>query len=378
MTPLPPEIIIHILKHLHLPRDLYHALLISRAWCECAVELLWHRPTFTRLSTLVKLITVISRPDHTFTYARFIKRLNFLFLGIDLRDVLFSRFKLCDRLERLNLVNCSNISEDALCDVLTKFPNLIAIDLSAVVDTSDRVIHGLALVAKRLQGINLTGCNRVTDAGVLDLARECTNLRRVKLSGVEQVTDVSVSVLSKACPLLLEIDLHGCRRITNASVRDLWVHCTHMREMRLSHCSELTDTAFPASFHSRDHILHSASLRPWDDFPPLVLSRTLDHLRMLDITGCALITDDAVEGIISHAPKIRNLVLSKCSQLTDRAVESVCLLGKHLHYLHLGHAIHITDRAIKSLARCCTRLRYVDFASEASSTAMSSISTCLS
>ncbi|KAL4076131.1 hypothetical protein J3A83DRAFT_4225136 [Scleroderma citrinum] len=371
MTHLPPEMLIHILKHLHSPRDLYHSMLVSRAWCECAVELLWHRPAFTRLSTLVKLITILSRADQTFTYARFIKRLNFLFLGSDLTDVIFSRLALCDRLERLTLVNCSAVSEDALLRVLTHLPNLIAIDLTGVTEMSDKVILGVTTVSKRLQGINLTGCKLVTDAGLLSLARDCAFLRRVKLSGVEQVTDASISAIAKACPLLLEIDLNNCKRITNTSVRDLWIHCTQMREMRLSHCLELTDAAFPAPLKARDTTLIMTVPRPWDDLPPLILPKTLDHLRMLDLTGCSLLTDDAIEGIISHAPKIRNFVLSKCLLLTDRAVESICLLGKHLHYLHLGHATNITDRSIKSLARCCTRLRYVDFANCALLTDMS-------
>lgn len=362
MTHLPPEILIHILKHLHSPRDLYHSMLVSRAWCECAVELLWHRPALTRISTLVKIITILNLPDQSFTYARFIKRVNFLFLSPDLTDVLFSRLAQCDRLERLTLVNCSAISEAALLRVLTRLPNLIAIDLTGVVETTDNVISGLTAVSKRLQGINLTGCKLVTDEGVFSLARECSLLRRVKLSGVEQVTDPSVSAIAKACPLLLEIDLNNCKHITNTPVRDLWLHCPHLREVRLSHCSELTDAAFPAPTKIRDTTIPLIIPRALDELPPLVLPKALVHLRMLDLTGCALITDDAVEGIVSHAPKIRSLVLSKCSLLTDRAVESVCILGRHLHYLHLGHAVNITDRSIKSLARCCTRLRYVDFA----------------
>ncbi len=42
MSGLPPEILIHILKHLHSPRDLFNCLRISRTWCECAVELLFN------------------------------------------------------------------------------------------------------------------------------------------------------------------------------------------------------------------------------------------------------------------------------------------------------------------------------------------------
>lgn len=367
MSHLPPEVLIHILKHLHSQRDLYHALLVARSWCECAVELLWHRPTFTRLSTLVKMMRILTRADQTFTHARFIRRLNFLFLGADLTDALFCRLAQCDRLERLTLVNCLAISDDALSRVLPSLPNLVAIDLTGVTKTSDTVIVGLATASKRLQGINLTGCKNVTDVGVLALAENCPLLRRVKLSGLEHVTDSPVSALAKSCPLLLEIDLNNCKHITDISVRDLWTHSIHMREMRLSQCTELTDAAFPAPLKS-DNIPRANNPfppppRPVDELPPLVLSKPLDHLRMLDLTSCALITDDAVDGIISHAPKIRNLVLSKCTQLTDRTVENVCLLGKHLHYLHLGHAANITDRSIKSLARCCTRLRYVDFAS---------------
>jgi F-box and leucine-rich repeat protein GRR1 len=371
MAQVPPEVLIHILKHLHTPRDLYHSLLVSRSWCECSVELLWHRPAFTRLSTLVKMMRVLSRGDQTFTYSRFIRRLNFLFLGADLTDALFCRLAQCDHLERLTLVNCNSISEDALLRVLPCLQNLVAIDLSGVVETSDQIIIGLASAARRLQGINLAGCRQVTDAGVYALASSCPLLRRVKLSGVDQVTDGPVSALAKSCPLLLEIDLNNCKRITDISVRDIWTYSTHMREMRLSQCVELTDAAFPAPVKPqvtpRNNPFPAVPLSQDEGLPPLMIPRPLDHLRMLDLTGCALITDDAVDGIISHASKIRNLVLSKCTQLTDRTVENICVLGKHLHYLHLGHAANITDRSIKTLARCCTRLRYVDFASASTS-----------
>lgn len=369
---LPPEILIHLLKHLHSPRDMYNCLLVSRTWCECSIELLWHKPSFSKLSTLVKMMRVLSRGDQTFTYARFIRRLNFLFLGSDLTDSLFSRLSQCDRLERLTLVNCAMVTDDALSRVLPCCPNLVAIDLTGVSDTSDKAIVGLASAARRLQGINLGGCKKVTDIGVFALAANCPLLRRVKLSGVELVTDGPVSALARSCPLLLEIDLNNCKYITDISVRDIWKYSTHMREMRLSHCVELTNAAFPAPYKSDTTPPSNTPPNPFpsltqsssDQLPPLVLSRTFEHLRMLDLTACALITDDAVDGIISHAPKIRNLVLSKCVLLTDTTVENICKLGKHIHYLHLGHAALITDRSVRTLARCCTRLRYIDFASE--------------
>ncbi|KAJ6628796.1 hypothetical protein B0H10DRAFT_2160758 [Mycena sp. CBHHK59/15] len=369
MGRLPPELLIHILKHLYTVMDLHTALQVCRTWCECSVELLWHKPAFPQFATLEKMAALLDSPDQTFNYASFIRRLNFLSLGKDLRDRTFTILARCDRLERLTLVNCEHISAEALNQVLPCFPNLVAIDLTGVVNTTNTAIVGLATSAQRLQGINLAGCKRVSDRGILALANHCPLLRRVKLSGLEQLTDKSVSALALSCPLLLEIDLNHCKLITDISIRDIWTHSNHMREMRLSHCPELTDAAFPAppkvdgaGVVTPDAPNPFPSTVHSDDLPPLVLSSSFEHLRMLDLTACSLVTDDAVDGIIAHAPRIRNLVLSKCGLLTDRSVENICKLGRYLHYLHLGHAAKITDRSVRTLARSCTRLRYIDFA----------------
>jgi F-box and leucine-rich repeat protein GRR1 len=373
ITQLPTEILIHVLRHLHSTRDLYNCMLVSRSWCECSVELLWHKPSFTTTSTLVKMMRVIGSEEPAFTYARFIRRLNFLYLGPELTDALFSRVAQCVRLERLTLVNCKSISDEMLARVLPWFPNLVAIDLTGVSETNDKAIIALASSSKRLQGINLGGCKRVTDRGVLALAGNCALLRRVKLSGVEHITDATVSALAKACPLLLEIDLNNCKRVTDHSVRNVWTQSYHMREMRLSHVEELTDSGFPASPRviagalspnpQAPNPFPSSSAKLFDEIPPLIMNRRFEHLRMLDLTSCSQLTDDAIDGIITNAPKIRNLVLARCSQITDSSVDSICKLGKHLHYLHLGHCSNITDSSVKNLARSCTRLRYIDFAS---------------
>ena len=338
---LPPEVLIHILKQLHNPRDLHATLLVSRTWCECSVELLWHKPHFPKPPSLFQMITVICRKDQTFTYPKFVRRLNFLTLGQDLSSQLFTRLAACSRLERLTLVNCSSITDEALSTVLPCCPNLVALDLTNVTETTDRAVVALASTAHKLQGLNLGACKLVTDEGVVAVANNCPQLRRIKLSGLELLTDNAVSALAVSCPVLLEIDLNCCERITDVSVRDLWTHSVHMREFRFSHCPELSDQGFPAPAKEIPPVPNpfpnSTSLMI-PQHPPLKLPRPFEHLRMVDLTACPDLTDDAVEGIVTNAPKIRNLVLAKCVGLTDAAVESICKLGKNLHYLHLGHA----------------------------------------
>ncbi|KAI0251313.1 hypothetical protein BJV78DRAFT_1126634 [Lactifluus subvellereus] len=365
---LPPKILINILNHLSSPRDIvYSTLLVSRSWCKCSVELLWHKPPIPDFSTLLKIMQVLSREELTFTYAQFIRRLNFMTVRSEMTDSIFGRFAPCAHLERLTLVGCTNLSDDVIARTVLSFPNLVAIDLSGVDSITDRTIFALADNCRKLQGINILACRRVSSTSIGALADKCPLLRRVKLSGVVDLTDEPVSTLAIKCPLLLEIDLNGCKRPSDRAVRDIWTHSHNMREMRLSHCVELTDLAFPAPQNIRDlppgpNPFPESSRLTVSDLPPLRLSRPLEHLRMLDLTNCSKITDDAVEGIVNASPRLRNLVLSKCSQLTDRAIECICLLDKYLHYLHLGHASAITDRSVKTLARSCTRLRYIDLA----------------
>lgn len=374
ISTIPAEVLIQVLKHVHSPRDLFAAMRVSRTFCECAVELLWHKPSFPKYNTIYKMANLLRAEHQTFTYPSFIRRLNFLNHGSDLSDNIFTVFARCDRLERLTLIGCKHVSAAALTNTLPAFLNLVAVDLSNVVNTTSGAIVGLASVAIRLQGINLTGCEQVDDEGIIALAINCPLLRRVKLSGLGLLTDESISALAEGCSMLLEIDLHNCSLVTDVSIRRIWTNLLHMREMRLSHCSLLTDAAFPAPFGPEYHtecvnpFANSSIKKENEELPPLIICRIFENLRMLDLTACPLITDQAVAGIVSHAPKIRNLVLSKCALLTDRAVESICRLGRHLHYLHLGHASKITDRSVRLLTRSCMRIRYIDFASKSNST----------
>ena len=111
-----------------------------------------------------------------------------------------------------------------------------------------------------------------------------------------------------------------------------------MRELRLANCRLIDDQAFLA-------------------LPP---TQVYEHLRILDLTECHLLTDAAVRRIIDAAPRLRNLVLAKCRNITDAAVVAISKLGKNLHYVHLGHCGAITDEGVKKLVDSCNRIRYID------------------
>jgi F-box and leucine-rich repeat protein GRR1 len=163
--------------------------------------------------------------------------------------------------------------------------------------------------------------------------------------------------------------------MTDQSMRQIWLNSAHVRELRLNNNNLLTDAGFPClrdmpnlpaheddfaslTLHERSRTISSSSESESSDsnsagdlgekndetsiitLPKLrttPITRKFEYLRTVDLTGCALLTDVAVESIISNASRIRTLTLAKCGLLTDAALDAICKLGKHLHYLHLGH-----------------------------------------
>ena len=93
----------------------------------------------------------------------------------------------------------------------------------------------------------------------------------------------------------------------------------------------------------------------------MILRHKADNMRVLDVSDCK-ITDSAIEGIISHAPRIQSLNLTKCSMLTDAALDCVAKLGDHLDVLIIAHVSNVTDRGVVKIARECINLRIVDVA----------------
>lgn len=156
-----------------------------------------------------------------------------------------------------------------------------------------------------------------------------------------------------------------------------------LRTLRLANNPLLNDKAFPSPLTKDVAAPEPLDEKPlphrpttWlEKLPPLILRHSADNLRVLDLTNCR-ITDEAVEGIVAHAPKIQTFILSGCSLLTDGALESVSKLGDNLDVLMLAHVSNITDRAVIKLTRACTNLRCVDVACKLVHSVVHSSSLC--
>ncbi|UZJ51656.1 hypothetical protein CBS101457_000976 [Exobasidium rhododendri] len=398
---LPHEILLHIFKYVAVhPPHLRRSLTVCKSWCLCGVELLWHRPSFLRISSLFKMIHIIRRPDQTFPYATFIRRLNLSMLSSDLEDSLFGRLAVCTRLERLTLTGCTMISDETITDVLSQIKHLVAVDFSDVSQLTDKSILTIAHNCPRLQGINITGCKRITSNSVATLAQNCKLLRRVKLCGCELVGDSALTSLAQHCPVLLEVDLINCPMITDASVREMWRHSFHMRELRLAQCGKLTDLAFPAPNSSISGVSASnivgvggglssieASAQQYSNFyggsesapasrgaSPLGIAPDQTTSSIMTSQNNYLTSNDAFPrtlSIPSQTPMyghlrtirmfdhLRILDLTNCNTISDAAIDGIVSNVPRIRNLILAKCTRLTNESAYSIARLGKNLHYL-------------------
>lgn len=186
---MPSELIVHILKYLTHPTDLSSSALTCKSWSLHALELLWYKPNFVQASAWVTFCNVLSETRPTlFPYTHYIRRINLSLLASDVKDSHLTALSVCERLERVTLTNCSNLTDNGIMDFLgTKSrKHLVSVDLSDVTSVTDASIKRIAETCPHLQGLNLSMCKEgmepfvgVTDSSVIMLAERCTGLRRV-------------------------------------------------------------------------------------------------------------------------------------------------------------------------------------------------------
>ncbi|KZF22147.1 RNI-like protein [Xylona heveae TC161] len=339
---LPPEIFIAIFAKLVSQNDLRNCMLVSKSWARNSVELLWHRPLCNDWGRLENVIRTVQMPNASFAYHELVKRLNLSERSLTdkISDGTVRPLHVCRRVERLTLTNCIRLTDLGVTSLVDGNRSLLALDVSGVDSITDISLLTVAYNSTRLQGLNITGCRKVTDDSLITVSQSCRHIKRLKLNKCAQLTDKSIIAFADNCPQLLEIDLQECKLISGESVSALISRSHQLRELRLAQCSRITDDAF---------------LRlPYD--------RTYDSLRILDLTSCDQLRDEAVQKIVTAAPRLRNLTLAKCRQITDRALLSIAKLGKNLHLIHLGHCQNITDGAVVHLVKMCNRIRYIDLA----------------
>jgi F-box and leucine-rich repeat protein GRR1 len=199
-------------------------------------------------------------------------------------------------LRELRLANCELISDTAFLSLPLNrtYDHLRILDLTACERLTDAAVEKIIDVAPRLRNLVLAKCRNITDVAVVAISRLGKNLHYVHLGHCSLITDEAVKLLVQSCNRIRYIDLGCCAGLTDASVVRL-ATLPKLKRIGLVKCSGITDESVLA--------LAKASHRP--------------RLRR-DVDGKTV----AEEGFASNLERVH---LSYCLNLTLK----VCVRALH-------------------------------------------------
>ena len=135
------------------------------------------------------------------------------------------------------------------------------------------------------------------------------------------------------------LDLTSCNRITDAGVSQVMAF-TELRCLYLSLCTRLTDVSLAAIASGLPSLeeLHLALLTSITDAGIAEISECLHRLQLLDVSSCDQLTDKTATALIRNTKMLRQLDVSLCTGISRKAINK---LEHSLGHVVLVHRRHI-------------------------------------
>lgn len=294
----------------------------------------------------------------------------------------------CSNLRSLNISFCKGISPHAF-SVKTPscilFPELAEIDLTRILNMNDETVKQLTTRCPKLESINLSSCEEVTEVGIDALAKNCnTRLLECNLSNCPHVDDSSVVHLANHCPNLRRVSLYNCHGVTDSAIEHLASMCKSLISLDLSSCEKVTDRSLIRLSQSCPSLEVLCVEETTITNEGIVeIARSCRSLNTLKLAYCKGLMDAGLAELARGCPEMRHLDLSYCNNFSLGAIQSALSQWTNLKELHLRgyNAIstaglrhprittldiswckNLEDAAVVELGRGCPSLTDLDLA----------------
>ena len=242
--------------------------------------------------------------------------------------------------EELDISNCTGLTKGLLEIIAEKGKNLTHLNIFNIPDAVDD--FGLNIIGKKLinlKSINLGRNYKVTDKGIDGLLCHKQNdrivkeeesyyppllkLEKIEITNIPNLTNESAKIiLQNTKDTLTDLTLNFLPKIT-AEGLELLKECKKLKNLEIMGLSPKANTAD--------------------------LIQGLSNLFTLNLSGCTLINDSNVIGILNSNPNLRILRLSNCTELTNNVIDSMLEKPNNLLLMELNRTPKISDAKINEL-----------------------------
>ncbi|EGZ23843.1 hypothetical protein PHYSODRAFT_485942 [Phytophthora sojae] len=304
---------------------------------------------------------------------------------------------------------CERITDRCFLTIGKSCPGLAALEVELCVQLTNSAMKYLATMLvnpTKLRRLNIGGCRRISDGGLLEVVKVCTGLQRVNLRHCDRMTDLSVRTLTHNCleletlnveelellsykvflfdqegdgrgvvdkNLLLKmktLNVTGCTGLNDLALGHLGHRSKKLESLNISACTELSDQGLQWLLDDMlDHSVGGAHLTHIDvSYCPNLTANGIHKVVLrcpnivsLNLSGCTHLSDASTIEIVNSCEKIVRLELAFCRELSDSVLHAI---AKHLSLeeLNLSRCVRITDDGMLEIAGQSSVLRRLNVA----------------
>ncbi|KAI9096545.1 hypothetical protein DFS34DRAFT_145477 [Phlyctochytrium arcticum] len=227
MPQLPTEIIAQIVEHyvpdeghnwVHHP-TLWALCLVSRAWKDVAQPHLWAQAAVLFGRPVKRLEAVYTALAANPQLGRFIKLLIVNLYKLDTSKLLQTAAKLCPNLQKLELTDCSSSNQD-FCELAKKCDKLTRLALVVCPNITAGGIIRAAPFFPQLRKLFLCKFPDFGDRAVRAIVDSCPLLQSVRLESTDLTYDGFLYVMLNA-PALVDLSIQDNERIERRGFEDI-------------------------------------------------------------------------------------------------------------------------------------------------------------
>eukprot|EP00035_Acanthoeca_spectabilis_P015590 m.311932 g.311932 ORF g.311932 m.311932 type:complete len:426 (+) comp16393_c0_seq1:338-1615(+) len=251
-------------------------------------------------------------------------------------DVVAEVVKRCPKLQHIDMSANMDGFRGGAVQSLTTCKHLVSVNLSGQSSIDDAAMKCLASSGLPLKAVLCSGCDRITDEGVVAVA-EAFTLTRVSFKETS-ITDVGVRRLAETQPALKSVAVGA---LLTWDQRDGTALTAAALIALVDHCPNLTSVGFT---HVRDFKLDQAVTH---------LARRLKGLVRVDLGGSA-ITDVSLDALATHAAALVEVGLDQCEYITDSGVAALAASAS-VRDVSVSWCDSLTTAAAEAFARRMAR-----------------------
>ena len=180
----------------------------------------------------------------------------------------------------------------------------------------DKALCGMVGSCRKIEYLNISFCQGITDRSLIKIADSCQALQEFHFACAHLISERFISHILNSCPNLRRFSIPGsCRRKNRCDilVEKLLTVEKHLNvEKHLSveyldfgRCVYVAETSICNAIHSCPNLQHlNLSFCGITDVTIKEISRSCLYLKYLNLEGCANITKEAIDQLVSLNPNI--------------------------------------------------------------------------